>query len=260
MPRSKTSPRWHIAMALAVAAGLGPLLLLALWSVAAGWHWPNLLPQAFTLRAWRFVFSGVSEVAPALWTSSSVGGAVAAVSVLLAVPAARGIAFHRFRGRMAVFAFLMLPLVAPPIASTMGLHRTMLALNITDTAAGVAIAHLVPALPYAILVLTGSFARFDPDLELQARTLGASPARVLWSVTLPSIAPGLAAAFLFAFLVSWSQFLTTMLIGGGRVITLPLQVAAFQRGGDEGIAAALAIVLVAPAIAAAAWASRAFHA
>ncbi|MDZ4799765.1 MAG: ABC transporter permease subunit [Bryobacteraceae bacterium] len=259
MRQSKPGLNWWIAVTLGGAAALGPLLLLGLWSVAEGWRWPRLLPEAFTLRAWSFVFSNHSEVAPALWNSTSIGLVVAAVSVVLAFPAARAIALHRFQGRAALFAFLMLPLLTPPLASTMGLHRTMLALGLADTVPGVALAHLVPALPYAILVLTGSFARFDPELELQARTLGATPARVLWSVTLPVIAPGLAAAFLFAFLLSWSQFLTTMLIGGGRVVTVPLQVAAFQRGGDEGIAAALAIVLITPAIGAAVWASRAFH-
>ena len=77
--------------------------------------------------------------------------------------------------------------------------------------------------------------QLDPDLEAQARTLGASPMAVLRYVTFPAIAPGMALAASFAFLISWSQYLMTVLIGGGRVLTLPLALVAFQRGGDEGI-------------------------
>ena len=59
----------------------------------------------------------------------------------------------------------------------------------------------------------------------------------------------LAVAASFAFLISWSQYLTTLLIGGARIVTLPLTLVAFQRGGDEAIAAALSFVYLAPAAA-----------
>ncbi len=52
----------------------------------------------------------------------------------------------------------------------------------------------------------------------------------------------------FAFLISWSQYLTTLFIGGGRVITLPLIVVAFQRGGDEAVTAALSLTFLLPAL------------
>jgi putative spermidine/putrescine transport system permease protein len=57
-----------------------------------------------------------------------------------------------------------------------------------------------------------------------------------------------AVAGLFAFLISWSQYILTLIIGGGRIITLPLLLFAFARGGDSAIAAALSLVFIAPAI------------
>ena len=104
--------------------------------------------------------------------------------------------------------------------------------------------------------LTGSFTRFDPDWEAQARTLGANSFAVWKNVTLPAIAPGLAIAAVFAFLISWSQYLLTVLIGGGQVLTLPLILVSFQRGGDEAITASLALVFLAPAVAAFALTAR----
>jgi putative spermidine/putrescine transport system permease protein len=242
----KKAGAW-VGILLAVWA-LGPLVQLAFESFAGGWYWPALFPREWTLRAWAYVFSPAAELKVALFNSLFIGLGVAAGSVALATPAARALALHSFRGKRAILWCLLLPAVAPPLASTMGLHRMLLVYGLTETAFGVALAHLVPAIPYATLMLVGSFNRFDPELESQARTLGA-PRWAVWRyVTLPAIAPGLAVAFCLCFLVSWSQYLLTLLIGGGHVLTLPLELVAFQRGGDESIAAALSLVVLAPAV------------
>jgi putative spermidine/putrescine transport system permease protein len=97
-------------------------------------------------------------------------------------------------------------------------------------------------------MLVGSFSRLDPDLEAQARTLGANGIAVWRYVTFPALAPGLAVAASFAFLISWSQYLSTLLVGGGRIVTLPLALVAFQRSGDEAVTAALSLVFLAPTL------------
>lgn len=230
------------------AAAVGPLLLIAVWSVASGWYWPALLPRNWSLRAWTYIVAPAAGVQPALGGSLLIASVVALAAVALAVPAARVLALHSFRGRDAMLACLLIPAFAPPLASIMGLHRMMLTAGLTDSVPGVAFAHLPPAISYAVLVLIGSFSRLDSDLESLARTLGANSLSVWRHVTIPSIAPGLAVAFSFAFLVSWSQYLSTLLIGGGHVRTLPLELVAFQRSGDEAVAASLALVFVAPAL------------
>ena len=168
---------------------------------------------------------------------------------MVALPAARVLTWREFPGKRAILFLLLLPVLAPPLAAAMGLHGMFLRLGLAETLTGVVLVHLIPATPYAILMLTGSFTRLNPDLEAQARTLGASRLNVLRYVTLPAIAPGLAVAAAFAFLISWSQYLMTLLIGGGRILTLPLTLVSFQNGGDEAIAAALAVVFILPALA-----------
>lgn len=223
-----------------------PLVLLMLWSFARAWYWPALLPRAWSLRAWAYVFSPTADVSVALVTSLLIALAVTALSVLIALPAARALALHQFRGRSALLFVLLLPVLSPPLAAAMGVHSLFLRTGLADTMAGVMLVHLIPAVPYATLMLTGSFSRLDPDYEAQARTLGASAFSVWRYVTLPIIAPGLATAASFAFLISWSQYLLTLLIGGGQVSTLPLALVAFQRSGDEAITAALSLIFLAP--------------
>jgi len=225
-----------------------PLVLLAVWSFARAWFWPALLPREWSLRAWAYVFSPSADALDALGFSVGIALAVTLLALVVALPAARALALSEFKGKRMLLFALLLPVLSPPLAATMGMHALFLRYGLADTISGVVLAHLVPAVPYATLMLTGSFSRLDPDLEAQARTLGAARLRVWRYVTVPAILPGLAVAAAFAFLISWSQYLTTLFIGGGRVITLPLIVVAFQRGGDEAVTAALSLVFLVPAL------------
>ena len=237
-----------VAVAAAAAAAFFPLMLLAVSSFAQRWFWPDLLPSGWSPRAWLYLASSASAVSPAIATSLWIAIAVTIISLVVALPAARALAWYDFPGKRAFFFLLLLPVIAPPLASAMGVHGLFLRLGLTETVSGVILVHLIPAVPYTILMLTGSFTRFHPDWEAQARTLGANTLSVWRYVTLPAIAPGLAVAGVFAFLISWSQYLFTVLIGGGQVLTLPLILVSFQRGGDEAITAALALVFLAPTV------------
>ena len=95
----------------------------------------------------------------------------------------------------------------------------------------------------------GIFANFDTDFEDQARSLGASPAQIWWYVTLPAVMPGIVVGCLFAFLISWSQYILTLMIGGGRVVTLPLLLFNFATAGRNDVTGALSLPYIVPGIA-----------
>ncbi len=245
-----------LSAAFVVGLAAVPLLLLGVWSFSRSWFWPALLPREWSIRAWSYVMAPTAEVLPALGTSLGLAATVTIISLLIAVPAARALAFHDFTGKRTVLFVLLLPVLAPPLASAMGVHTLFLQYGLSDQWIGVMLVHLIPAVPYTTIVLAGSFSRFDPEYEAQARTLGAGTFSVWRYITLPAIAPGLALAAVFAFLISWSQYLLTLLVGGSRIRTLPLILVSFQRSGDEAITAALSLVFIAPAIIVFAVASR----
>jgi putative spermidine/putrescine transport system permease protein len=93
----------------------------------------------------------------------------------------------------------------------------------------------------------GVFSNYNPEFEDQARSLGASGTRVVWKVMLPMIWPGVVVAGLFSFLLSWAQYLSTLIIGGGRLLTLPILLFSLMGSGDRPVAAAVSLVFVAPA-------------
>jgi len=246
MARVRAATPRGLAVVVVAACALIPIGTVLLNSVASRWFWPSLLPAEWTLRAWSYVVSGNGGIGSALVTSTALALAVTGSAVALALPAARALALHTFRGKRVVLFALLLPMLAPPLAAAMGLHAVFLQLGLADSFMGVVLVHLIAAVPYATFVLAGTFSGFDPEWEAQARTLGANSWSVWTRITLPAIAPGLALAAILAFVVSWSQYVLTLLVGGGRVLTVPLVLVAFQRGGDEAVAAALSIVFVTP--------------
>src|SRR5918993_1718430 len=131
--------------------------MLMVISVSRDWLWPSLFPRAWSLRAWSYILLPGSPLYSAIVASTALAVVVGAVAVAFAIPAARALAMHSFRGRRLCLWLLMLPLVAPPTMATMGLHRMLLAYSMTETMAGVALCHLTFSMPYAILALLGSF-------------------------------------------------------------------------------------------------------
>jgi len=230
------------------AAIIFPLGWLTIQSLAKNWRFPALVPPEMNFRAWNYLFDWSAGVFPALINSLAIAAVVTCTAIISAFPAARAIALHDFKGKNFFLFVLLLPILSPAIATAMGGHAFFLRLGLTDSYLGVILTHLIPTVPYCVLTLTGSFSRFDTNLELQAQTLGANSWQVFRFVTLPAMLPGIITSAVFAFLISWSQYLTTLLVGGGRIITLPLILIGFQRSSDETVTAALTLIFIAPTL------------
>lgn len=225
-----------------------PLLPLTIWAFSQRWLYPAVLPTEWGLRAWRYILAPNTRALEALGNSLAVALLVTVLALLIALPAGRALGLARFRGKTLVEFLILAPTVVPAFAAAMGIQVLFIRYGLADTRLGVILVHLIPALPYAVLILAGIFANYDVDYEGQARVLGAGAWTILWRVMLPMIRPGLIVAALFAFLISWSQYLLTLLIGGGQVITLPVLLLAFANSGDYAVTAALSLVFIAPAL------------
>lgn len=231
-----------------VASVFLPLAALAVWSFAFRWTFPALLPSEWGVQAWAYVASDSSRVGEGLVNSLVIGLAATTLATLVGLPAARALGLGGFRFKEVVEWILLAPIIVPPLVATMGIHVTFIRLGLDGTLLGVTLVHLIPTLPYFILVMASVFANYGTELEETARSLGAGRIRVFLSVTLPGIRTGLAVAMLFTFLVSWSQYITTLLMGGGRIITLPLVLFPAIAGANHANAAAISLVFILPAI------------
>lgn len=249
--------RRTVAAGLLAVGVLGPLVPLLVWSVSGHWRYPALLPQQASGRGLRLLADPASGVSAGLLTSLLVGVAVAALALAVGVPAGRALGMHAFPGRRAVQLALLAPALVPALAAMLGTHVVFVRLGLADTVVGVVLAQLVPAAPYVTFVSAGAFERFDRGYEDQARCLGAGPLRTTLHVTLPALRPALAVAAVLAFLISWSDYVLALLIGGGTVETLPLLLFAYAQSADLTEAAAVAVLIVVPPLLALAVLARA---
>lgn len=225
-----------------------PFLPLVIWSFAQGWFFPQLIPDQWTLQHWSQLVSPASRVIEGLLQSLAIALITTILSLLVGLPAGRAIGVMEFPGKEALKLFLLTPIIVSPLATLMGIQFVLIRLGLNGTLLGVILVHLMPTIPYMTLVLTSVFANYDIRYETQARSLGASPVQVLSQVTLPLIAPGIVVGALFAFLISWNEFLLTFFVGAGRVFTLPMVLFTLLQGGNNGLVAAVAITSVVPGL------------
>ncbi len=243
-----TLPRWVFVVA---ALGAGFVLLpLAAMTTRVDW-----------LRFGELITSESSIAA--FWLSLKTSGASTLACIVLGVPMALVLARTRFPGQGVVRAFVLLPLVLPPVVGGIALLYTfgrrgllgqtleVLGLQIAFSTTAVIIAQTFVALPFLVVSLEGSLRTLGQRYEVVAATLGARPTTILRRVTLPLVLPGLLSGTVLSFARSLGEFGATLTFAGslqGVTRTLPLEIY-LQREVDPDAAVALSLVLVAIALA-----------
>ena len=225
---------------------------------------PILLMVVFSFNESRLVtsFTGFStRWYAALWENEAVVSAallslrIAAVSatmaVLLGIPAGFALArFGHFRGRAAFGGVMAAPLVMPEVVTGLSLLLLFVAMEAAfgfpagRGATTVAIAHATFGAAYVAVVVQSRLAGFDLGLEEAAADLGARPWGVFRQVTLPLIAPGVAAGWLLAFTLSLDDLVVASFVSGPGASTLPVVVFSAVRLGLTPDLYALATLMV----------------
>lgn len=224
-------------MALALVA---PLLVLPLRAVAQVWRAPAIVPQQLGLRG----LEAIAAVGDAVVNSTVVALVATALAAVLAWPAARRLATMPARRADLTRLLLALPVLVPPFATGTGLTTWLLRAGLADSIPGLVVAHLPYVLAYVVLLLAPAFGPDVDALDETAATLGARGARRLVWVSVPAVRGPLTVALLLGFLVSWSQYGTSLAVGGG-IPMLPVVLVPFVRS-DPQVAAALSLVFLAP--------------
>jgi putative spermidine/putrescine transport system permease protein len=208
-----------------------PLLILILWAFSGQWPWPNLFAESFTLEGWKYFIDPANGALESLATSVIIGAAVTFITLVISIPAGKAMGLYNFPGKGAVKILVLAPLIVPPLAVTMGI-----------------LVHLIPTLPYSIRIMTHTFEGLGDKFEAQARVLGAGTIQRFIHVTLPLISPGLFSAGILVFIISFSQYLLTFLIGGGRIITFTMLLFPLVNSGDRMLAAVYSLVFIVSAL------------
>ena len=232
--------RWALTAAAGVTFGfiLLPLVFVT-WLAFFQQAIPSFPPQGYSLK-WFFAIAENPRFVDGFWLSLQVAVVAMLIGVAIGVPAALCLARYRFRAREPLGNLLLLPLVVPGIVLGTSLYvfhveATILTelpdprLDRPRLVAG----HILIVIPWSVRLVSASLAGFDRSIEEAAQNLGATPMTTFFRITLPTIRPGIVAAALFGFVVSFGNLEMSMfLVGAGRT-TLPISDPAVSRIPDR---------------------------
>ncbi|MDR3037388.1 MAG: ABC transporter permease subunit [Coriobacteriales bacterium] len=234
----------RILVCLQLVLVLLPLSVVAIWAFSASWPWPELLPQTFSIKGFTEIFRPSNDLPGVLGVSIFIALASAALATLVAALAARAVVHFDFVGKE-VFKFAtLLPFIIPSVVFAMGIQIAFIRMGLARTVLGVVIAHAIVSLPYAYAIMSDVTAAMGAKLEDAARTLGANKRQMLLQVTLPSLLPGLISSMSMSYILSFSQYFLTLLIGGGTVRTFMVSMFPFLTSGDRTVANAYGLVFL----------------
>ena len=255
--QSTLSRRYVVSRILLYAAAI----LLALWTLAplylialaafstkeAVFQWPKpLLPTAFSTDTMRF-FVNSKGVLDSVWNSVVVALMTIAASLILGAPGGYALARFRFRGREAIQLGFLISKMFPTAILSVPLAVAFLQMGLYDTMWGVVLIHTAMALPFVIIVTAGIFVGVPRDLEEAAQTLGCNRLQAFLRVVTPLTLPGIAAAAIFTFVLSWNEvFAATILTLRNR--TLPAQVLSGLSGSPLYYRYAGGFFMIIPAV------------
>jgi molybdate transport system permease protein len=218
----------------------------------------SLLQRTPWSRLWSLLTT--PEATEALRLSLLVAVVATVIATILGVPLAWLLARNEFPGRTVVRALVLLPMVLPPVVGGVALlyalgRRGLVGQYLDDwfdltlpfSTAGTVVAVTFVALPFLVITVESGLRSLDPGYEEAARTLGAGRATTFWRVTLPLLAPQLAAGAALAFARALGEFGATITFAGntqGETRTLPLAIYTFLQT-DREAAIALSVILLA---------------
>jgi len=196
------------------------------------WNWYEKLAQNHTIKA-------------AAARSVFVAIATTVIATILGTAASIALFRYSFRGKRVLQVLLFPPIAIPWLITGTAMLIFFYGIGLGRGTPSVLIGHVALALPYVIVVVSARLATFDPTLEEAARSLGATPWTVSMWVTVPFILPGIIAGGLFAFAVSFDQFVVSYFLSKPGDATLPVLIyTSIRKGFTPEINAVSTIIIV----------------
>ncbi|NBO46400.1 MAG: ABC transporter permease [Actinobacteria bacterium] len=218
--------RWWSRNVLRIYAvlALGYLLLPVAYTLAFSFNdagKSNLIWKGFTLRAWQGICDA-PDVCSAVRNSLIVGLLATLLATVLGTMIAFALGRHQFRGRSATNLLIFLPMATPEVV--LGSSLLALFVNMGGGLLGfpaVLLAHVMFCISFVVVTVKARIASLDPRLEEAARDLYADERQTFMKVTLPLVMPGIAAAALLSFSLSFDDVIITNFNSGSNFTTFP---------------------------------------
>lgn len=207
-------------------------------------RWLIFPPPGWTLDWYRELAADPSWLSATL-TSLQIAVLVTILSVVLGFLASIGLTRLQFRGKEVLRAFFLTPMILPVVVLAVALYALFLRIGLGGTVIAFVLAHLVIALPFAIISIGTSMDGFDWSIEDAAVLCGASPWVARWKITIPAVKDGIFGAAVFSFLASWDEVVLAIFMSSPTLQTLPVKIWTTLRQDLTPVVAAVSTLLLA---------------
>lgn len=204
-------------------------------------------PKGFTL-GWYAKVVQDPDFQSSLSFSAWLAASATAGALLLGLPAAFALARFPLPGRAVMRSLLLSPLIFPVLVTGLALLQLFSILGWRTVWANLLLAHILVTSPYVVRTVSASLMLADVSLEEAARTLGAGRWRTFRRVTLPQIAPGVAAGALFAFMVSFDNYPVSMWLADAQNDPMPMLIYRKATGVFDPSVAAMSTLMIGLAV------------
>lgn len=226
---------------LFLALGLVMTFLLSFFSF---YRYPQLFPSGFTFEYWENILINNPSFFEMIVNTMIIGILTGVLSTFFGFMTGYGLVKMRLHTKNKFIIIYSLPLLMPVSALIMGIHMVLLKIGVVQSLLGVILAHSLLAVPYAINIGISYISGISPEMVNIARTLGGRKKDIFLMLIVPLLKPGMKFSFALGFLISVSDYLATLLIGGGGILTLSVVYYPYLNRGDYGHASVLSIVFV----------------
>lgn len=222
LPRRRAGGQWLLTRALTYLCALllalfilAPIYLIFVSAVTpreATFDFPKVLvPTEISFENIEF-FLGASGVLDSFWRSVQVALVTLTLALAIGAPGGYAIARYVFRGRDAYRLVVLSTRAFPIVILSIPLAVTFRRLGIDDSVVGVALMHTALALPFTVLIMSSIFVSVPRELEEAAQTLGCNALQAFLKVSLPLALPGMAAAAIFTWVLSWNDVFAAVIL------------------------------------------------
>lgn len=198
-----------------------PVLIVVYLSFSASSYFVFPVP-GYSLRNYQAYFSDPQWLR-ATFASVRVALMAAGMATVLGSMLAFGLSRGAIRGRGAMVALVLSPIIMPTIVVAVATYFLLVRVGLQGTEFGLALGHAVHAIPYVVVIVVANLRDLNPTYERAARSLGASPLVSFRTIIAPLVMPAFIVAAFFAFLTSFDDVVYVLFLGIGRITTLPMR-------------------------------------
>ncbi len=195
--------------------------------------YPNLWPSYFTLKYWHTLLAATPIFWEGVRSSIVIGILNAILATFIGAMTARALTRYDNIGIRLVRKVYSIPLFIPSMALFIGVQLMTAKLGLSNSFIAVVIGHTLVTIPYTTTICISFFEGISRDMEEAALTLGSTSIQLYQQLLIPLLHPAFMLSGAVGFLISFSEYFSTFILGGGNIISFSMVMYPYMSNGDS---------------------------